>query len=178
MRTTIRLSAIALVAILGACGYPDPNAYPGTDRFVGVGARVLGAPQAPEQTVYCYRNLGRAADCTAQPQSGQDYRLVNAFVATPPAPGQVSSAPPSTNPQFMPAPQQPSPASMVAPPPPPRQAQAAQPPGLPHSAPPGAPTAGAPLQLRPQGPAVGPTGGPATPGDAQPLPGDPPATAQ
>lgn len=156
MRMTLRLSAIVLVASVGACGYPDPNAYPTTDRFVGVGARVLGAPQAPDQTVYCYRNLGRAADCTSQPQSGQDYRLVNAFVAAPPPPGQVSTAPPSTNPQYSIAPQQPSPASMVAPPPPPRQAQATMPPAA---------QGGAPLSLRPQGPATPPASS-APPADA------------
>ncbi|MBL8836880.1 MAG: hypothetical protein JNL66_11565 [Alphaproteobacteria bacterium] len=163
---TIRLSAIVLAATLGACGYPDPNAYPSTDRFVGLSARVHGAPQAPEQTVYCYRNLGRAADCTTQPQSGQDYRLVNAFVAAPPPPGQTSTAPQSTNPQFMPAQPQPSAASMVAPPPPARQAQVAPPAG--------APAGAAPLRLRPQGPAVGP----AASDDGQPLPGDAPAASQ
>ncbi len=167
---TIRLSAIALAAMLGACGYPDPNAYPSTDRFVGVGARVLGTPQAPEQTVYCYRNLGRAADCTTQPQQGQDYRLVNAFVAAPPPPGQSSAAPPNTNPQFMPAQPQPSAASMVAPPPPARQAQVMPPPGPPSGAPAGA----APLRLRPQGPAAGPAG---ASDDNQPQ-ADAPAAAQ
>jgi len=152
------LTTLALAATLGGCGYPNPDAYPRTDAFVGVQGRLVGGPQAPQQQVYCYRTSSGVADCANQAIPSQEYRLVNAFVAAPPPPGQMSTA--STGP-VQPGPVSPN----VAPPPPPaRQTQAT--PAVPAS-PPTAPAA-PPLSLRPQGPAPAPAAPPPAPGEGPP----------
>jgi hypothetical protein len=162
MRLTM-LTTLALTAMVAACGYPNPDAYPQTDRFVGVQARVFGAPQAPQQNVYCYRTSSGVADCANQSMPSQNYRFVNAFVAAPPVPGQPSAA--------SGGPVQPGPISPnIAPPPRIRQSDAT-PPAAPAPAPTAVPQA--PLSLRPQGPAAAPADAapPAPPAEGAAPPG-------
>jgi len=162
MRVTTMLTTLALTATLGACGYPNPDAYPQTDRFVGVQGRVFGAPQAPQQNVYCYRTSAGVADCANQAVPSQEYRLVNYYVAAPPPPGLPS---PAAGGPVQPGPISPN----VGPPPPVRQTDATPPAAAPPPGLAGAGASQAPLSLRPQGPAD------AAPAAAPPAPPAPPA---
>jgi hypothetical protein len=87
MRRTdfMRVAAVAILLVLGACGSPHPTEQISTDRFVGTQARLFGTPQAPNQEVYCYRTRG-VAECATRPIGGQEYRIINYFDGTGPTP--------------------------------------------------------------------------------------------